>query len=215
MTQSLKADLLVVEDNAENRLWLCEILNATFPDAVLYQAATLAQAYELVRQRPYYLILIDIHLPDGTGIDLVRHVRLGTDKPWCVMATAYDDDDNLFGALQAGAHGYLLKSDPAERITEQLLGILENSPPLSASVARRIMLHFHRSDTIEESLSPREMEVLKLLTLGRSNKSIASALDLSIHTVGDYIKNIYRKLEVSNRAEATSMAIRKGLVDSS
>jgi DNA-binding NarL/FixJ family response regulator len=207
--------ILVVEDDSRTRKWMCGAVTGIVEAGCVYEASTLAQAHMLISQHEFVLALLDIRLPDGSGVDLLRTLKARAEPPRCIMATAYDDDENLLAALRAGADGYLLKSEPAERFAAQLTRILDDEPPLSPAVARRVMLFFHRQGANEGAvlLSPRETEVLRHLALGQSNKIIARELGLSVHTVGDYIKAVYRKLEVSNRAGAAYEAVRRGLLD--
>jgi DNA-binding NarL/FixJ family response regulator len=131
-----------------------------------------------------------------------------------IVTTVYADDDHLFSALRAGAQGYLLKDQSRERLTEQLRGILHGEPPLSPSIARRLMRTFtapaqHREDS---GLTAREIEVLTLIANGHTLKDVGKALGISRFTVGDHVKMIYRKLNVASRAEAALQAARLGIV---
>ena len=135
---------------------------------------------------------------------------------YIVMATIFDDDEHLFMALRAGADGYLLKDQPRERLMEQLNGILRGEPPLSPSIARRMMRHFRQAKDVSlqsDLLSQREEEVLSLLARGFTRTDISSALGIAASTVATYTKTIYRKLGVSGRAEAALEAVRLGLVN--
>jgi DNA-binding NarL/FixJ family response regulator len=137
-----------------------------------------------------------------------------------VVATIFDDDAHLFPALRAGAQGYLLKDQPPEQLVKQLRGISEGHPPLSPSIARRLLEHFHVAQQLPASvfdaeclqLSPREREVLVHLARGISIADIGVEMAISRHTVSDHVKNIYRKLNISSRAEAALQAKNMGLV---
>ena len=132
------------------------------------------------------------------------------------MATIFDDDEHLFPALRAGAHGYLLKDETPELLIQQLQRISAGHPPLSPSVARRMLTHFRLiQETVKmdtTALTPRERQVLVQLAQGIGISSIAHDLSISRHTVGDHVKNIYRKLNISSRAEAALRAQNMGLV---
>jgi DNA-binding NarL/FixJ family response regulator len=134
-----------------------------------------------------------------------------------VVVTIHDDDEHLFPALQAGAFGYILKEQPRELITEQLQRISQGEPPLSPSIARRVMAHFSakakpQANSIPNvSLTDRESEVLLRVAKGYTLPEIGVQLGLSRHTIADYVKQIYRKLNVSSRAEAALEAQRLGL----
>lgn len=204
------SNILIIEDMDETRRWLRGVVQAVFPSAAIDEAAHLQQAREVLAGRDVDFALIDIHLPDGCGIDLVREIRQRPSATYCVMATVFDDDFHLFDALRAGAQGYLLKDQNSEQIAAQLSGVASGQPPLSPAIARRLLHHF--SVPPEHELTPREVDVLTLIARGLRLKDVAGELGISVHTVGDHVKNIYRKLQVSNRAEATLQAVRRGLI---
>ncbi len=205
---------LLVEDNKDNRRWLCTIITGAFPKSKVFEAATFKQATDLLEHQEFGLTILDIGLPDGNGVDLVSYVNRYSSGAWCVFATIYDDDEHLFSALKAGADGYLLKSRPSDELICQLRRIVEGEPPLSPSIARRMMMYFSEQKSLQKrSLSPRESEVLRLLAIGKSNKQIANDLELSPNTVADYIKTIYKKLQVNNRTRAAHKAVNMGLLD--
>ena len=140
-----------------------------------------------------------------------------------VVATIHDDDDHLFHALQAGAQGYLLKDLPTDWLAAQLRGIAQGQPPLSPAIARRLLRHFQAPALVNAQmpelaapaatdLSTRESEVLGLLAQGVRIADIGVALGISRHTVGDHVKNIYRKLNITSRAEAALQARHLGLI---
>jgi DNA-binding NarL/FixJ family response regulator len=147
-------------------------------------------------------------------------------QPQClpVVVTIYDDDEHLFPALQAGAFGYLLKEQPREALAAQLLRITGGEPPLAPSIARRVLSYFGQNRAVpapepppadgapEARLTAQELVVLQRVAKGFTLPEIAQQLGLSRHTIADHVKNIYRKLDVSSRAEATLEAARRGLV---
>lgn len=206
---------LIVDDLSSSRDWLARALTLAFPGIALASAESLASAWPLCQPAPE-LALLDLGLPDGSGIDLVRH--LSQQSSLCIVATVFDDDAHLFPALRAGAQGYVLKDQSPETLAEMLAGIVSGQPPLSASIARRLLRSFQPvaapNDSVEEAidLTPREVEVLRLIAKGLSVLDVARLLELSRHTVAGYLKDIYRKLAVNTRAEATLVAIRHGLV---
>ncbi len=211
--------ILVLEDNPDTREWLLGLAAEAFPEAALCEAATLDGAWSQLDGPPLQLALVDIGLPDGSGVELVTECARRGLSTHCVMATIYEDDQSLFEALRAGARGYLLKDQPRERLVAQLRAIEQGEPPLSPAVARRMMRHFsERSDATRlppgsgKTLSAREEEVLALIARGYNRNDVALALGITANTAAGYIKNLYRKLEVSGRAEATLEAVQRGLV---
>lgn len=206
---------LVVDDLAGSRDWLQRALQLAFPGIVVTQAATLAEALQCIAQPPP-LALIDLGLPDGSGVQLIEALRAKAAPTLCVVATVFDDDAHLFPALRAGAEGYVLKDQSHEALAEMLRGIAAGQPPLSPSIARRLLRHFQPAPAAAvdeaEALTGRETDVLRLIAKGLTVGEAAGLLDLSRHTVAGYLKTIYRKLSVNSRAEAALEATRRGLV---
>lgn len=237
---------LVVEDLPEVRGWLVEALRAAFIGIEVWQAGNLADARAWLRQLSsgpgcgrFRMALVDLGLPDGSGVDLVRELADSCPGVQTVVATIYDDDAHLFPALAAGAHGYLLKEQDLQSLVRQLRMIDDGIPPLSPAISRRMLEHFRgiaampagagergagaspdagssgrdRSPTAPEvSLSPRETEVLSYIGRGLRVTEAARVLGLTEHTVAGYVKSLYRKLNISSRAEAALEAARRGLV---
>lgn len=208
------ARALVVDDLAEARAWLAEAVRAAFPGIEVDTAGSLAEAMARIDPPPP-LALVDLGLPDGSGIQLIDALQRRGAGTLCIVATVFDDDAHLFPALRAGAQGYVLKDRDRDALAGMLRGIAEGQPPLSPSIARRLLRHFQplpapaREDN---PLTPRETEVLRLTAKGLTLNEVAEALGLSRHTVAGYLKEIYRKLSVGTRAEATLEAARRGLV---
>lgn len=147
------SNILIIEDMNETRHWLRCVAQSVFPSAEIYEAAHLQQAHEILEEgRNVDFALIDIHLPDGCGIDMVREIRRRSSTIYCVITTVFDDDSHLFNALRAGAQGYLLKEQTSDQIAAQLRGVLNGQPPLSPAVARRLLHHF--SVPPEDDLTP-------------------------------------------------------------
>ena len=238
--------VLILEDNPVARTFLCRVVRESFSDTILIvEAGDLETARRHVHARgdeqappdPFKLILLDLELPDGNGMDLLAELeRYPATK---VVTTLYSDDEHLFPALQGGADGYLLKEDRFEVLVEELQKIVRGQPPLSPAIARRLLAHFRQgplaldtrdADSLHvqppgprtdrgapapaehERLTPRESEVLTYLSKGCTIKEIAALMDIKWFTVNDHIKSIYKKLNVSSRAEAAVLASRQGLV---
>jgi DNA-binding NarL/FixJ family response regulator len=187
------------------------------PNCQIFEAARVHGALELVASIKFDFALIDLGLPDGSGVDVVAAIREAHPKAQSVVVTIHDDDDHLFPALQAGAFGYLLKEQTGELITEQLRRMSQGEPPLSPSIARRVIAYFAAQEKPQADLMPhvqlteRESEVLLRVAKGFTLPEIGVQLSLSRHTIADYVKQIYRKLNVSSRAEAALEAQRLGL----
>ena len=206
--------ILVLEDYQEVRQWLGERLSSAFIDTQVFEAATIAQAKELLNDRTYDLAIVDLNLPDGKGTEFITFLSKVSPNTYCVVATAFDDDEHLFPALKAGAKGYLLKDQTDEEFTNSLRGILHGEPAISPVIARKLITHFHQQpeSTSLEGLSDRESEILALTAKGFTRNEIAKDLKISPNTVASHLKNIYSKLNVTNRAEATLQALRLKLI---
>ncbi|MFN3645623.1 MAG: response regulator [Gemmobacter sp.] len=205
--------VLIVEDVAETRRWLGELVLQAFPGARLTEAATQRAGLAALRDS-FDLALIDLGLPDGTGLEVLRALRAQQAGALCVVTTVMGDDASIVAALSSGADGYLLKEQPVEVLVRQLRQLSLGVPALSPAVARRIMDHFRLTGPAaapEAELTARETEVLGLIGRGMRNSEVAQALTLAESTVAGYIKSIYRKLGISSRAEASWHATRMGL----
>lgn len=205
---------LIVEDIAETSRWLTGIIDEAFPGCTIKEVHNLREAQQCIADEDFDLALIDVGLPDGSGLDLVRALRRRDAQAMIVVATVMGDDGSIVTAISAGANGYLLKDSPAELFIAQLRQLHSGNPALSPSVARRIMSHFASTAYVadaEADLTPREAEVLSLIARGLRNAEVAAALGLTLHTVAGYVKSVYAKLGISSRAEAAQRAIRMGL----
>jgi len=209
--------ILLLEDLPEIRAWLKTLVLQVFPAAHISESARVHDALEMVSAVKFDLALIDLGLPDGSGVDVVSALRESQPEAQSVVVTIHDDDEHLFPALQAGAFGYLLKEQARELLTEQLQRISQGEPPLSPSIARRVIAYFAAQAKPQASMMPhvslteRESEVLLRVAKGFTLPEIGVQLNLSRHTIADYVKQIYRKLNVSSRAEAALEAQRLGL----
>ena len=213
--------ILVIEDLAATREWLVKLVEATFPDCTIRSVTTLGAALTWLKSQSGdfdALCLVDLGLPDGSGIDFIRALKHKAPRAHAVVTTLYQDDANLLNAMAAGASGYILKDQEPDLIGSRLAAIERGEVAMSPSISRRIMAHFQNSARFvtasgeEVVLTPRETDVLRLIGRGLRNGEAATALGLSKMTVTDYIKTIYRKLDVSSRAEAALEAARRGLV---
>jgi DNA-binding NarL/FixJ family response regulator len=206
---------LIVEDVLDSQRWLSRALTEAFPGIEIAAATSLEEARAWLRQhRPPELALIDLGLPDGSGVTFIAELSHRAKATVCIVASIFDDDQHLFPALRAGAQGYLLKDQRWEQLAELLKGIVDGRPPLSPAIARKLLGYFRPLPAEEAAtLTQREREVLSLLARGVTMAEAARLLGLSPHTVSGYVKDIYRKLNVSSRAEAALTAQRIGLVD--
>ncbi len=210
-------NILLLEDLPEIRAWIKALVLQVFPRAQISEAAHVHDALALVSALRFELALVDLGLPDGSGVDVVAALREAQPEAQSVVVTIHDDDEHLFPALQAGAFGYVLKEQPREHFIDQLSRISQGEPPLSPSIARRVIAYFaaqarpNANAIPRVQLTDRESEVLLRVAKGYTLPEIGVQLSLSRHTIADYVKQIYRKLNVSSRAEAALEAQRLGL----
>lgn len=209
-------NILIVEDILETQIWLSEIAAAAFEPCDVDLTATVKAGVLAASQNDYDLALIDLGLPDGSGLEVLRKLKSLNPDTICVITTVMGDDAHIVAALSAGAQGYLLKEQDAEMLVKQLKQVSSGLPALSPSIARRIMEHFRLTGPAAEPdglLTSREQEVLALIGKGMRNIDVATDLELAVTTVASHIKSIYRKLGISNRAEASWHAVQIGLTD--
>ncbi len=205
--------VVLVEDSRDDAEFTSAVVREAFDDVTVLTARTLARARELLLATTPELVMLDLNLPDGTGASLLPLIRERYADAWAVVITVFDDDEHLFLALQQGADGYLLKDESRADAARLLRDILAGHPPLSARVARRVLRYVQstapgpKPRPLLPALTPREREVLELLASGHTAGSAAAQLGVSEHTIKTHVKNLYRKLDVSSRADMVRAAI--------
>ena len=159
------------------------------------------------------LVMLDLGLPDGHGFDVIAACQKLPRPPVIIVLTIFDDDGNLFEALRRGVEGYVLKEESGATLRQLVCDILEGRPPLSPSIARRVLSHFAvNPETSVDSLTDRERTILQLLAKGCTVARTAERLGISAHTVQHHVKSLYRKLDVSSRAEMARAAVDMGIL---
>lgn len=213
---------IVVEDISETRVWLSEVLRQAFGDIRIDHAIDLRSARRWFANRVTgnlgLLALVDLGLPDGSGIELIREIKQQHPEVEIVVTTIYDDNVHLLDAMAAGAHGYLLKDRDAEELVTQLRGLDRGEAPISPSIARRILDQFRIHAGLKRTplndappLTERETEVLRLIGRGLTLSEAGAILKIGSQTVASHVKNIYRKLGIATRAEAALEAAKRSL----
>lgn len=206
--------ILIIEDIPEVAHWLQKQVGVFLPEAKIDLVQDINTSLQAMMQQRYDLALVDLGLPDGDGTRLIRDIKAENPSAVCVVTTIFDDADHLFGALRAGADGYLLKDDTEAEFISQLSGILDGRPPLSASIARCLLAQFQPAEPEQKAiLTQRETDILTLTAKGLSVKHAAELLGITYHTAAGYLKEVYRKLQVNSRAEATMKAMHLGLIN--
>ena len=206
--------VLIVEDLEETRKWLAEVVGTEFPRCRQRAVGSLEEARQAVEEESFDLALIDIGLPDGSGLDLLRELHHSHPGTRCVVTTVMGEDAVIVSALASGAAGYLLKEHSAEQLSRQLALLADDTPLLSPSIARRLIEHFRLTGPTESGACPlteREKETLGLISRGYRNREVAEQLGVKPSTVATHVKAIYAKLGISSRAEASWHATKLGL----
>jgi DNA-binding NarL/FixJ family response regulator len=205
----------IVEDNEQLRATLARVINRAEGFQCVGQHGSAEAALERLPEEKPDVVLMDINLPGIDGVECVRKLKQVLPQTQVVMLTVYEDTDNIFNALAAGASGYLLKRTPSAEILSAIRQVLEGGSPMTAHIARKVVQSFQKpaaatasADPTQE-LSPREHEVLNLLSKGFLYKEIAEKLSISYETVHTYIRRIYEKLQVRTRTEAVAKFLRR------
>jgi DNA-binding NarL/FixJ family response regulator len=197
----------VVEDDARVRGSFSRLVDRSQGFCCVSQHRTAEEALdELPGVRPD-VVLMDINLPGISGVDCVRRLKTLLPQAQVVMLTVYEDTDLIFGALAAGATGYLLKRTPPDELLRGIRDVHRGGSPMTSHIARKVVQSFRRTDQEQsdvDALSPREREVLDYLARGYLYKEIAAELAISYDTVHTYVRRIYEKLQVHSRTEAVA-----------
>jgi DNA-binding NarL/FixJ family response regulator len=207
-------NVLILEDQINTQLWLKEIVQTAFSTTQISITDSLAKAIHLTNSHQFDLALIDFKLPDGTGVELIEHIKYHHHTTLCVIISAIGDDDQVVTALSKGADGYMMKDQLESILIKQLQQLLQGIPALSPTIARRLMHHFYQSrpnPTAPCILTEREKEVLIQISQGLRNHEVAEILNIAECTVASHIKSIYQKLNISSRAEAANYATHIGI----
>ena len=200
----------LVEDDRDICSSLAKLINNTNRFTCVHQYHDCQSGVDGILKDPPNIVLMDIGLPDRSGIEGISEIRAKLPDLNIIVLTAHENDDYVFNALCAGASGYIVKEASTERILGAIDEVLSGGAPMSTQIARMVVQSFQRKT--ETTLSPREMEVLNELCMGKSYKMIADALFISEETVRRHLKSIYRKLHVSSKSEAVAKALKERLV---
>lgn len=203
--------VFLVEDEPHARRAVRELLAGSDIE-LIGEAATIAAARDGLRGSSADVVLLDLELPDGSGLDVLRLVRERNPAPLVIVLTVLADDEHIFEALREGAIGYLLKCDLDQRLIAGLRDAIAGGSPMSPGIARRVLATFAAPRAADMPLTSREAEVMDLLARGCGYDEIGRALGVTTNTIRSFIRSIYEKLHVSNRAEAVSEALRRRLI---
>jgi DNA-binding NarL/FixJ family response regulator len=197
--------IAIVEDNRVIRESLMEFVKEDSECECVYVCATAEEALKEIPRRQVDIVLMDIQLPDISGIECTARLKQLMPSVQIIMVTVYEDTERIYKALRAGACGYLLKRCTPEELISAIREVRQGGAPMSREIARKVILSFQEPVTAAaevEGLSPREREILELLAEGFANKQIASRIGLTDGTVRWHLRHVYHKLHVRSRTEA-------------
>jgi len=211
--------VLLVEDDDATRELLCRAVRDQPQLELVGAASSCADARRCLDEDLPDVLLTDLDLPDGNGIELVRSLRDLDPAALAMVITVLGDDDSVMRAVEAGAAGYLLKGSPGTHVGESILELVAGGSPMTASIARAVLRLFRDRSAPDAAaaadapaLTDRELEILRLVAKGFKFGEIADTLGISRHTVKTHVRHIYRKLEVDSRSTAVYEAMQLGLV---
>lgn len=215
--------VFVVEDQPRILKNQLKILKGCAGIEVVGTALSAEAALEALPGMDVDVVLMDLGLPRMDGIELTRRLRQGADSPEVLVFTIFEEEDKVLDAVQAGASGYLLKGAPSDKMAEAIRDVHAGGTVIQPSLARRLLRHFRmpsdgsanearQTESGAKPLSSRETEILQLIAKGMSNNEAAGLLGVSKATIRTHLEHIYAKLEVTNRVEAVTEGIRKGLI---
>jgi len=205
-------NISIVEDSEKFRGTLARLLNRSEGFRCISQYPNAEDALKGLPEDKPDVVLMDINLPGMNGVECVRQLKQLLPKLQVMMLTVYEDTENIFNALAAGATGYMLKQTSRDELFEAIRELNRGGSPMTTHIARKVVQSFQRtapSAAPTEALSPREQEVLDCLAQGFLYKEIAEKLSISYETVHTYIRRIYEKLQVRTRTEAVAKFLRR------
>ncbi|HEX6291648.1 MAG TPA: response regulator transcription factor [Herpetosiphonaceae bacterium] len=204
--------VVLADDHSVVRKGVREFLEEEPDIEVIGEASDGLQAVALATALQPDVIVMDIKMPQLSGVDATRRIRSAAPKVRVLALTAYDDDPYIFGLLEAGASGYVLKTAESSEMIRAIRTVAAGHSALDPAIAPRIIARVAHPAQPAETLTERELEVLRLAARGLTNKQIGHDLDISDRTVQNHLANIYAKLEVASRTEAVTAALQRGLL---
>lgn len=199
--------IMIVDDHFVVRMGLAAVIGTQKDMEVIAEATDGRQAVEMFRQHRPDITLMDLRMPEMNGVEAITEIRKEFADARIIVLTTYDGDEDIYRALQAGARGYLLKDSLREGLLDAIRAVQSGGRRIPAEVASRLAERMTRTE-----LTSREMEVLRLIVRGKSNKEIGAELGVAEGTVKIHINNILSKLGVSDRTQAATFALQRGIV---
>jgi DNA-binding NarL/FixJ family response regulator len=203
--------LFLVDDHEVVRRGLKELIESDSEIKVVGEAATAQEAVEKIPSIAPDVAVLDVRLPDGSGVEVCREIRAKSPEVYCLMLTSFSDDEALFSSIMAGASGYLLKQVKGRELISAIKRVANGESLLDPALIRKVMDKIRSDTDIDERiarLTPQERAILKLIAEGKSNRQIASDMFLSEKTVKNYVSNMLGKMGFSRRTEAAVYAVK-------
>jgi DNA-binding NarL/FixJ family response regulator len=213
MTDSIR--VILADDHAVVRAGIRQFLDQAAGIRVVAEADSGQAAQQLIAQEQPDVAVLDIQMPEGSGIEVTRWVRANHPAVGVLILTAYDDDPYVMAVLQAGANGYVLKTAAPADIVQAVRDVHEGKSALDPAIAHKLLSHvsgYNRNQPDYDPLTDRELEVLALTGKGYTNKAIGVQLGISDRTVQGHLARIYSKLDAASRTEAVMRAVSLGLI---
>jgi NarL family two-component system response regulator LiaR len=213
-----KSTVVIVDDHGIVRKGLQTYLNLMDDITVVAEAGNGVEALAQVRRHTPDVVLMDLVMPEMDGIEATRRIRQLSPSTKVIVLSSFTDDEKVFSAIKAGAIGYLLKDISPEDLASAIRAVMRGKTQLHPDIAQKLMKQFidpkDPNEVISEDLTPREIEVLRLLAQGMSNAELANALYISEKTVKTHVSNILGKLNLNDRTQAAIYAYKHGLAES-
>jgi DNA-binding NarL/FixJ family response regulator len=207
MKKDGKISILVADDHFIVRMGVIALVNTEPSMVIVGEAADGNQAVDLFAKHKPDLVLMDLRMPIKDGIEATIEICTQDANARVLMLTTFDGDTDIHKALQAGAHGYVLKSATGQELIPAIQAVAAGQRWIPREIAKRLAAR-----KVFEELTPREVQVLQLLVKGSANKQIGEMLNISEHTVKDHLKSVFGKLQVVDRTEAVTAAIQRGII---
>lgn len=207
--------VLIADDHAMIREGLKQVLLKVFKSAIVGEACNAEAALELIRKKEWDLAVMDITMPGRSGLDIIQDIKLARPKLPVLIMSMHGEDQFALRVLKAGAAGFISKDSASEELVKAIQKILGGGRYVSASVAEKMVLDLGKEtgSLPHESLSDRELQVMCMFAMGKTNKQLAKELSLSVKTISTYRARILEKMKMKSNAELTRYAIKGGLVE--
>lgn len=212
--RSTNLRLILVDDHQVVRMGLRSVLSKDPEIRIVGEAGTSAEAMTQILEHKPDVVLLDLRLPDGSGVDVCRDILASLPETRVLFLTSYGDDEAVLAAIVAGAKGYLLKEVGPEELVRSIKLVAQGQPVLDPTATSKVLnwmkgLTPTKSDETLDGLSPQEQRIVALIADGKTNKEIASDLKLSEKTVKNYLSNIFQKLQITRRSQAAAFFVKQ------